>query len=106
MRLRQLPPVTHGNSSRMREVLVSVVLYSVMVYCTTHAMEMKLIWSSLRMLGYGQTYFGSSMMTLVVGILICIKCLVPYPNDIGGKDCMLLLNNTVNNGWFARERRL
>ena len=41
-------------------------------------------------------------MTLVVGILAYIICLVPYPNDIGGKDCMLMLNNTVNSGWFPR----
>ena len=43
---------------------------------------------------------------LVVGILVCITWLVPYPNNIGGKDCMLMLNNTVNSAWFARERRL
>ena len=36
MRLRQLPLVTHGNSSRKWEMLVSVVLYSVMVCCATH----------------------------------------------------------------------
>ena len=58
------------------------------------------------MLGYEQTCSGSSMMTLVVGILVCIAWLVPYPNDIGGKDCMLMLKNTVNNAWFAREQRL
>ena len=58
------------------------------------------------MLGYRQTCSGSSMMTLVVGILVCIAWLVPYPNNIGGKDCMLMLNNTVNSAWFARERRL
>ena len=29
------------------------------------------------------------MITLVVGILVCIVWLVPYPNDTGGKDCML-----------------
>ena len=46
------------------------------------------------------------MMTLVVGILVCIAWLVPYPNDIGGKDCMLMLNHTVNNAWFAKEQRL
>ena len=40
-------------------------------------------------------------MSLVVGILVCIAWLVPYLNDIGGKDCMLMLNNTVNNAWFA-----
>ena len=45
-------------------------------------------------------------MTLVVGILVCITWLVPYLNDIYRKDCMLILNNTVNNAWFARERRL
>ena len=53
--------------------------------------------------GLQQTCSGSSMMTLVVGILVCIAWLMPYPNDIGGKDCMLMLNNTVNNAWFARE---
>ena len=37
MRLRQLPLVTHGNSSRKWEVLVSMVLYSVMVCCAIHA---------------------------------------------------------------------
>ena len=46
------------------------------------------------------------MMTLVVGILVCIAWLVPYPNNIGGKDYMLMLNNTVNNAWFAKEQRL
>ena len=56
--------------------------------------------------GYEQTYFGSSMMTLAVGILVCIAWLVPYPNNIGGKDCMQMLNNTVNNAWFARNQRL
>ena len=45
------------------------------------------------------------MMTLAVGILAYITWLAPYPNDIVGKDCMLMLNNTVNNAWFARERR-
>ena len=58
------------------------------------------------MLGYKQTCLGSSMITLVLGILVCIAWLVPYLNDIGGKDCMLMLNNTVNNAWFAREQRL
>ena len=58
------------------------------------------------MLGCEQTCFGSSTMTLVVGILVYIAWLVPYPNDIGGRDCMLMLNNTVNNAWFDRERRL
>ena len=53
--------------------------------------------------GYGQTYSSSSMITLMVGILLCITWLVPYPNDIGRKDCMLILNNTVNNAWLARE---
>ena len=37
MRLRQLPLVTHGNSSRKQEVLVSMVLYSMMVCCAAHA---------------------------------------------------------------------
>ena len=35
--------------------------------------------------GLQQTCSSSSMMTLVVGILVCIAWLVPYPNDIGGK---------------------
>ena len=55
------------------------------------------------MQGYGQTCSGSSMMTLVVGILACIAWLVPYPNNFGVKDCILMLNNTVNRAWFARE---
>ena len=29
-----------------------------------------------------------------------------YPNDIGEKDCMLMINNTVNSAWFAEEQRL
>ena len=58
------------------------------------------------MLGYEQTCLGSSMMTLVVGILLYIAWLVPYPNDIGGKDYMLMLNNTVKNAWFAKGQRL
>ena len=58
------------------------------------------------MLGYRQTCSGSSMMTLMVGILASIAWLVPYLNDIGGKDCMLILTKTVNNAWFAREQRL
>ena len=58
------------------------------------------------MQGYGQTCSGSSMMTLLVAILVCIAWLVPYLNDIGAKDCMLMLNNTMNSGWFAKERRL
>ena len=37
MRLRQLPLVTHGNSSKKREVLVRVVLCSAMVCCATHS---------------------------------------------------------------------
>ena len=44
MRLRQLPLVTHGNSSRKWEVLVSVVLCSVMVCCAAHAVGMKSVW--------------------------------------------------------------
>ena len=40
MRLRQLPLVTHGNSSKKREVLVSMVLCSVMVCCTAHVVGM------------------------------------------------------------------
>ena len=58
------------------------------------------------MQGYKQIYSGSSMMTLVVGILVCIAWLVPYPNDIIRQDCMLMLNNTVNSAWFARDQRL
>ena len=45
------------------------------------------------------------MMTLVVGILVYITWLVPYPNNIGGKDCMLMLNITLNSAWSAREQR-
>ena len=44
MMLRQLPLVTHGNSSRNWEVLVSVVLYSMMVCCAIHAVGMKSVW--------------------------------------------------------------
>ena len=58
------------------------------------------------MLGYGQNCSGNSMVTFVVDIFVCIAWLVPYPNDIGGKDCMPMLNNTVNSVWFAREQRL
>ena len=46
------------------------------------------------------------MMTLMMGILVYIACLVPYPNNIDGKDYMLMLNNTVNISWFAREQML
>ena len=49
------------------------------------------------MQGYGQTGSGSSMMTLVVNTLACIAWLVYYLNDIGGRDCILMLNSTVNN---------
>ena len=42
-------------------------------------------------------------MTLAVGILVYIAWLLPYPNDIGGKGCMLMLNSTENSAWFARE---
>ena len=31
------------------------------------------------------------------------RMLSALSNDIGGKNCMLMLNNTVNNAWFARE---
>ena len=55
---------------------------------------------------YGRTCSGSSTMTFVVGMLVCIASLVLYPNDIGGKDYMLMLNNTVKSAWFARERSL
>ena len=58
------------------------------------------------MMGYKQTCSGSSMITLVVGILVCIMWLVPYPNDIGGKNYMPILNSTINNALFAREQRL
>ena len=57
------------------------------------------------MLGYEQTCSGISMMTLLVGILVCIIWLAPYPSNIGGKDCLLMLNITVNSVWSARERR-
>ena len=36
MRLRQLLLMTHGNSSRKWEVLLSMVLHFMMVCCTTH----------------------------------------------------------------------
>ena len=55
---------------------------------------------------YEQTWVGSSMMTLVVGILVCITWLVTYPNDIGEKNCMLILKSTENSTRFAREQRL
>ena len=58
------------------------------------------------MLGYKQTCSGSSMITLVVGILVYIAWMVPYPNDTGEKDCILMLNITVNSAWSARERSL
>ena len=45
-------------------------------------------------------------MTLVVGILACIAWLVPYLNDNGGQDCMVMLNNTVSSAWFVREQSL
>ena len=79
---------------------------SVIFFCAAHKMGMKSVWLSLRIQGYEQTCSGSSMMTLAVGILVCIAWLVPYPNAIGRKDCMLMLNNTVNSAWFTRERRL
>ena len=41
-----------------------------------------------------------------MGILVYITNLVAYPNNIRRKNCMLMLKNTVNNAWFARERRL
>ena len=44
MRLMQLPLVTDGNSLRKREDPVSVVLYSVMVFCATHVVGMKSVW--------------------------------------------------------------
>ena len=55
------------------------------------------------MQGYEQTCSGSSSMTFVLGILVCIEWLVLYPNTIGIKDCMLMVNNIVNSAWFARE---
>ena len=79
-----------------------MVLYSVMVCYATHMVGSQ-FGNPLRMLGYEKTCLGSSMMTLVVGILVCIAWLVPYPNDIGGKDCILMLNITVNSAWSARE---
>ena len=39
--LRQLFLVTHGNSSKKQEVLVSIALYSMMVCCATHKVGMK-----------------------------------------------------------------
>ena len=48
----QLILVTHGNSLKKREVLVSMVLCSVMVYCTAHEVGIKSVWRSLRMQGY------------------------------------------------------
>ena len=39
-----MPLVTHGSSSKKWEVLVSVVLYSVMVCCATHTVEMISVW--------------------------------------------------------------
>ena len=42
----------------------------------------------------------------MVDILVYIIELVPYPNIIGGKDCILMLNGTANSAWFAREKRL
>ena len=42
-------------------------------------------------------------MNLMVGILVCIAWLVAYPNDIGGKECILMLKNTLNSAWIARE---
>ena len=44
VRLQQLLLVTHGNSSRKWEVLVSVVLYSVMVCCAIHKVGIKSVW--------------------------------------------------------------
>ena len=38
---------------------------------------MKSVWRSLGIQGYEQTCFGSSIMTLVVDILVCIVWLVP-----------------------------
>ena len=58
------------------------------------------------MQGYEQTCSGSSTMTLVVGILVCTAWLVLCLNDIGGKDCMLILNSTANSACFDRECRL
>ena len=34
-----------------------------------------------------------------------IVWLVLYPNDIDGKDCMLMLNDIVISACFARERK-
>ena len=80
VRLRQLLLVTLGNSSRKWKVLVSKVLYSVMVFYTTHEVGIKSVWWSLRMQGYEQTCYSSSTMSLVVGIFVYIACLkVPMP---------------------------
>ena len=100
--LRQLLLVTSWNSSRKWGVLLSMVLYSIVVFCATHKVGMKSVWLSLGIQYYEQTFSSSSMMTLVAGILVCIAWLVPYPNDFGRKDCMLILNNTANSTWFAR----
>ena len=49
------------------------------------------------MQGYKQTCTGNSMITLVVGILVCITWLVlPYPNNIVGKDYVLILKSIKN----------
>ena len=103
MRLKQLPLVTCGNSSRKQEVLVSVVLCSSMVFCAIHIVGMRLGWLSLKMQVYKQACSSGSFMSLVVGILACIIWLAPYPNDIDEKDCMLILNSTANSALFARE---
>ena len=59
------------------------------------------------MQGHKQTCSGSSMMTQLRWVSWCVLHeLVPYPNDIGGKDCMLILNRAANSAWFAREGRL
>ena len=106
MRFSELPLVTHGNKSRKREVLVSVFLCSVIDCYAIHVVEMKSVWWSPRILGYRQTCSGNSMMTLIVGIFMYIAWLFLYPNNIGGKDCMLMLNTNVNSAYFARKKRL
>ena len=105
MRLRQLLLMTHGNCSRKQEVLVRVVLYSMMVCCATHVVGIKSVWWSLRMQGNEQTCSKVPQWPLWYNLSVHHR-FVPYPNNIGEKDWMLMLSNTVNSAWFARERRL
>ena len=43
------------------------------------------------MQGYEGTASNSSTMTHIVGLLVCIAWVAPCPNNIGGKDCILIL---------------